>query len=310
MTACSSSVNEIVRNVSIAPYKGDRCAAVSLTYDDGTLCHYLEVAPELEKRGLRGTFWIVGANIGTDVPDYPYMTWYQVAELSKHGHEVSNHSWTHPDLTKLSPAQVRIEIEKCDSAIMQATGIRPVSFCYPYNAMSDTVVKLAEEGRVGSRTFCDAQGQEVSGCSDESLAHWLDNTVKEGAWAVTMTHSTDYGWDKWMDKTVLWRLYDRLKEREAEVWVAPFAEVSAYIKERDNTEITVKATDDFCIISPLMNLDPALFKVPLTMKIDGDFAGIDPVVTQGGVTLPIDNRGSFILFDFNPSAGPMELRLK
>lgn len=310
MAACSPSVSEIVKDVKITPYQGDRSAAVSLTYDDGTQCHYLEVAPELEKRGLRGTFWIVGENIGTDVPDYPYMTWSQVAELSKHGHEVSNHSWSHPDLTKLSPEQVRHEIEKCDSAILLATGIRPISFCYPYNAMSDTVVRLAEEGRVGSRTFCDAQGQEVSGCTDESLAQWLDNTIQNGSWAVTMTHSMDYGWDKWTDKTVLWRLFDRLKERESEVWVAPFAEVSAYIKERDNIDITVDKTADVCRITPVMNLDPLIFSMPLTMRVDGDFINRELVITQDGSDLIAENHDDYILFDFNPAGGTLELRLK
>lgn len=310
LSACAPSVQEKVKDVRIASYWGDRQAAVSLTYDDGTQCHYHEVAPELEKRGLRATFWIVGSNVGTDVPDYPYMTWEQVADLSKRGHEVSNHSWTHPDLTKLTPEQVRSEIEKCDSAILKATGVKPISFCYPYNATSDTVVRMAEEGRVGSRTFCDAQGQEVSGCTDESLARWLDNTVSTGAWAVTMTHSTDYGWDKWQDKTVLWRLYDRLKEREAEVWVAPFAEVAAYIKERDNTEFSIETNSDACIITPRMSLDPSLFAVPLTMRVDGDFADCTPVVSQGAESLPVDNRSTYVLFDFNPSAGPVELRLK
>ncbi len=310
MTACGPSVSETVKDIRIASYQGDRQAAVSLTYDDGTQCHYLEVAPELEKRGLRATFWIVGANIGTDVPDYPYMTWQQVADLSKRGHEVSNHSWTHPDLTKLTPEQVRTEIEKCDSAILKATGVKPVSFCYPYNAMSDTVVHLAEEGRVGSRTFCDAQGQDVSGCTDESLDQWLDQTVDDCTWAVTMTHSMDYGWDTWKDKTVLWRLYDRLKEREGEVWTAPFSEVAAYIHERDNTDISVELSKDLCVITPTMNLDAAIFKMPLTMRVEGDFSNCVPVVTQGEANLQVDNRSTHILFDFNPTAGPIHLRLK
>ncbi len=310
MTSCSPSVGDMVRDVKVTPYQAGRQAAVSLTYDDGTLCHYTEVAPELEKRGLRGTFWIVASNIGTDVPDYPYMTWEQVATLSKHGHEVSNHSWSHPDLTKLTPEQVRLEIEKCDSAILQATGQKPISFCYPYNAMSDTVVALAEEGRVGSRVTCDAQGQEVSGCTDESLALWLDNTIRNGAWAVTMTHSTDYGWDKWTDKTVLWRLYDRLKERESEVWVAPFAEVAAYVRERDNVDITVEKAGNVCRISPRMTLDASLFTMPLTMRVDGDFAGRDFVVTQDGNELPSENHADYIMFDFNPAGGAVEMRLK
>ena len=42
--------------VSIAPYYQGKKAAISFTYDDGLLEHYTLVAPNLEKRGFRGSF--------------------------------------------------------------------------------------------------------------------------------------------------------------------------------------------------------------------------------------------------------------
>lgn len=43
-----------------AKFKDGKKAAISFTFDDGDLDHYLLVAPELEKRGRRGTFWVIG----------------------------------------------------------------------------------------------------------------------------------------------------------------------------------------------------------------------------------------------------------
>ena len=52
--------------------------AVSLTYDDALPCHYNEVAPELEKNGLRGTF---------NLPLHSVREFEAWKELSQKGHE-------------------------------------------------------------------------------------------------------------------------------------------------------------------------------------------------------------------------------
>lgn len=52
--------------VTIARYKGDKFCAISYTFDDGLKEHYTHAAPQLEKRGFRGTFWINGAKINED----------------------------------------------------------------------------------------------------------------------------------------------------------------------------------------------------------------------------------------------------
>ena len=55
-----------------------------------------ELDPELEKRGFRGTFWVCGyyTEQGASAK-VPRMTWDELREMSKKGHEVSSHSWAH-----------------------------------------------------------------------------------------------------------------------------------------------------------------------------------------------------------------------
>lgn len=294
----------------ISAYKGDKKAGVSFTYDDGMLCHYTDVAPQLEKRGFRGTFWIIGANMGVEEPDYPWMTWSQVKEMSDRGHEMSNHSWTHPNLTTLEKDELVREIFKCDSAIESVTGKLPRTFCYPYNAVNSYVEKFASANRVGTRMFQDAHGQDVSKCTKEGLSEWLKKTIDKGCWSVTMTHGTTYGYDKWEDSEVLWGLYDEVKSHESEVWVGTFSEVAAYREERLRTTLSVRKKGQSWRVSSIMNLDERLFSEDLTLRINGDFVGKNIVARQGQKTLKVVNNGSYILVDFNPSGRLIKISTK
>jgi peptidoglycan/xylan/chitin deacetylase (PgdA/CDA1 family) len=53
------------------------------------------------------------------------------------GHELGNHTWSHPDLAALGPAQVRTEIERCRDLIATATG-GPGAFFRPSQAQHAT----------------------------------------------------------------------------------------------------------------------------------------------------------------------------
>jgi peptidoglycan/xylan/chitin deacetylase (PgdA/CDA1 family) len=100
---------------------------VAMTFDDGP---HPELTPklldELKKRDIRATFYVVGRN----VVEYPDIVKRMVAE----GHEVANHSWSHPALTKLSADGVRKQMDDTTAAIRQACGVTPVTMRPPYGA--------------------------------------------------------------------------------------------------------------------------------------------------------------------------------
>ncbi|MGM9473423.1 polysaccharide deacetylase family protein [Pseudarthrobacter sp. YS3] len=97
------------------------CAA--LTYDDGpdvkTTPRLLSI---LKGKNAQATFFVTGSNAAASPA-----TAHQVADA---GHAVGNHTFSHPYLTKLSPAAVRNEMDRTDAAIRAATGWSP-SFMRP-----------------------------------------------------------------------------------------------------------------------------------------------------------------------------------
>ena len=105
---------------------------VALTFDDGP---HPELTPRLldilRHHGVRATFYVIGRNVET----YPEIARRIVSE----GHEIANHSWSHPTLTSLGAARLRQEIDKTNEVILRVTGRRPTNMRPPYGAINDRV---------------------------------------------------------------------------------------------------------------------------------------------------------------------------
>ena len=112
--------------------------SIAITFDDGP---NPELTPKLldmlKERGIKATFFVVGKN----VEEYPGI----VARMATEGHEVANHSWSHPALTKLGVESFRRQIENTNDAIAKATGKRPVLMRPPYGATSVGLNKRLNE---------------------------------------------------------------------------------------------------------------------------------------------------------------------
>ncbi len=86
----------------------------------------------LEKYNVKTTFFVVGGW----VDKYPE----SVKQLADAGHEIMNHSNTHPHMTKLSVEQMQAEANACSDKIEAITGVRPILLRPPYGDYNDTVV--------------------------------------------------------------------------------------------------------------------------------------------------------------------------
>lgn len=91
----------------------------------------------LGKYNVKTTFFVVGGW----VDKYPE----SVKALSDAGHEIMNHSNTHPHMTKLSVEKMKEEIRECDDKIEAITGKRPFLFRPPFGDYNDTVVQTCRE---------------------------------------------------------------------------------------------------------------------------------------------------------------------
>ena len=178
-------------SVKVTDYKDGKECAVSLTFDDSMKEHYTIVAPELEKRGFRGTFWMCGAWMPADPQaDTTHFTWAEAKEMSDNGHEMSNHSWSHPYLTMLSEEELIEQIRKNDEAILENIGKPSTTFCFPYNAFNESVIEKAMEGRVGARLKEFWLGGQHS--PKEYLTKTVEDALASGSWISCMTYGINY----------------------------------------------------------------------------------------------------------------------
>lgn len=86
----------------------------------------------LDDYDVKTTFFVVG----DWVDKYPDA----VKALSDAGHEIMNHSDSHPHMTQISEDKMKQEIEKCNNKIKNITGVEPVLFRPPYGDYNNSVV--------------------------------------------------------------------------------------------------------------------------------------------------------------------------
>ena len=108
---------------------------VALTFDDGPGQYTDKLLDCLEENGAKATFYMLGQN----VERYPDI----VKRMHDLGMELSNHTYDHKDLAKLTQSQITEEIEKTSSLIQDAAGVLPDTLRPPGGSYNDTVQKLS-----------------------------------------------------------------------------------------------------------------------------------------------------------------------
>lgn len=102
---------------------------VAMTFDDGP---HPTLTPRLldilAQRHIHATFFLIGQN----AQRYPSI----VKRIAAEGHEIGNHTWTHPILSKLSDERVHSELQQTADAIRAATGADIRLMRPPYGALT------------------------------------------------------------------------------------------------------------------------------------------------------------------------------
>ncbi len=113
---------------------------MTFTFDDAWNSQYTNVLPVLEAANIKATFYTTSGVIQNSEPGF--MTPAQVLEISQRGHEIGDHTITHPYLTQLTNTQIVSEITNSKIYLENLTGTKITTFAYPYGDYNDTVVNL------------------------------------------------------------------------------------------------------------------------------------------------------------------------
>ncbi len=119
----------------------------------------LSILDILDEHGVKTTFFLVGGW----VDKYPDM----VKEIAARGHEIGNHSDTHPHMSQLSESDIKDELRIMSDKVEKLTGVRPTLFRPPYGDYNNRVIEVAR-----------AEGYECVQWSIDSL-DWKDRGTED-----------------------------------------------------------------------------------------------------------------------------------
>ncbi|GIO40007.1 hypothetical protein J41TS12_48680 [Paenibacillus antibioticophila] len=115
-----------------------RRRAVAVTFDDGPNPVYTpEVMEIFRKAQAKATFFM----IGSQMEQHPEV----VRAVHAEGHEIGNHSFTHPSLAGLQKLEAKDELVRTEVLIEQLTGVKPKVFRPPYFAQNEMVGSVSED---------------------------------------------------------------------------------------------------------------------------------------------------------------------
>lgn len=145
---------------------------IALTFDDGPHPRYTErILDILEKYGVRATFFVIGQNL----ENYPEV----LKAVHQKGHEIGNHSYRHRNESHMDGATVLNEMEKCESLILQQTGVKPRLFRPPQGDYNEEVESIAKQKNY-SIILWSIDTRDWDHTSADSILRTVDKEVTDG----------------------------------------------------------------------------------------------------------------------------------
>lgn len=187
---------------------------LALTYDDGPNDpHTQRLLDVLARHDVRATFFLIGRYV-QQRPDI-------VREMVKAGHEVGNHTFTHPLLTFKSAQEVRSELEQCDKALTDAVGEHPNLFRPPFGGRRPGVLRIAR--RMGLEPIMwNVTGYDWNATAAEPIERKVASQVRGGN--VILLHDgghREFGANRSYTVTATDRLISRYKSEGYEFVTIP-----------------------------------------------------------------------------------------
>ena len=113
------------RTYTIQQY-GYHANEVALSFDDGPDPKWTpRILDVLKQYNVKGTFLLIGSEAAEHVG--------VMQRIYREGHEIGNHTWTHPDISEISQRQLDLEVKLTGRLFASKLGVQPLYFRPPYD---------------------------------------------------------------------------------------------------------------------------------------------------------------------------------
>jgi len=234
--------------LKVVPWNGHK-AATSLTFDDGDPIHLDVVIPELNRRQIHGTFFLIANRI--DRKD----EWHQAI---KAGHEIGNHTLDHLHANTLTPKDENAQVVGAQNVLQKEFGVPIYSFAYPFTeitpGLEDWVEKTSFMARGGMDALVSPEDKTIdwfniparvtmTNLPFDTYQGWIDKDTQSGDWLVWMIHGiegTPWGWQP-ISRKMFTQILDYLQSKD--IWIGTFTEIGSYLRAWQSFEAaTIQAS--------------------------------------------------------------------
>ena len=267
-------------------------------------------------------------------------TWDELKMYATQGHEFASHSVSHAQFGILDDANLIYELEKSKEEILDQLGPEHTfSIECPYGTENERVMDFtfaryeAVRNRMpepfleeinrwnkmapGSsmKEYVQWQRGPKSDTPLEQMTSWIDTcTANDNVWLVLVFHGIEgIGWEA-IPGDVIGAYFEYIKSKEEDIWVATFKDVTKYIRERMNAEISFERKGKKVRIKFTHTLDPDLYDIPLTLKtyvpVDWDSIEVSQGERSWASVSGTDEYGRFVQYESRPNAEDIWLAKK
>ena len=233
--------------------------AISVTFDDARFSQIDNGLPILDQYDAKATFYVSISSLEKRLD-----AWKKAVA---NGHEIGNHSLTHPCSGNFSFARekalenytlnkMHYELEESNIIIERLLNVRPVSFAYPCGQkfvgrgqnLKSYIPVVAENFLTGrgwmdewsnDPGFCDMSqlmGVELDGKDFEQVKQWIDKTTANGGWLVFCGHDIGESGRQTTLSPTLKALCEYAQDPANGLWLDTVQTVANYIvKQRTGT---------------------------------------------------------------------------
>jgi len=210
-----------------------------------------------KKHGVKATFYLISTYIEHRLSDWK--------EAMAFGHEIGNHSVTHPctgnypdfrynALERYTLEMMAKELDEANAQIKELLGLQPRTFAYPcglkfvgQGRSVESYVPLVAERFIAGRSFLDCTANDPTICDlaqtlgtdldnqdFDQLKRVLDVASDEGRWLVFAGHEIGPRGYQTTDVEALGAILDYMEDPTRGIWLGTVEEIARYVRrERD-----------------------------------------------------------------------------
>lgn len=270
-------------------------------------------------------------------------SWNDLKIYAAEGHEIASHTVTHPRLAVLDEANLLYELEQSKADIQKFLGEKyTFSAECPYGTENERVMEYAhkiypalrnrmpesyldelnrsskQQPGQSKKEYVQWQRGPLTNVSMEIMKSWVDTCIAhDNIWLVLVFHGVDgIGWEP-KTEAELEEYFSYINEKDAYLWIATFADVTKYIRERKNAIVSSVVQDNTIVVNISSNLDPEIYDVPITLKTYVPKAWKTVLFNQNfkqenmlNLEVKKDILGSYVLYSALPNEGEIILKEK